>query len=93
MDYRNDLNKLNYNTIIYAHSRLDSTMFGSLKKILKNQMYTGDMVQSVQTKVSYKSKKKKTLPRSNWDIVKNTHEALVDRITFERVQNNVKRTN
>ena len=65
----------------------------SVKKILKNQMYTGDMVQSVQTKVSYKSKKKKTLPRSNWDIVKNTHEALVDRITFERVQDNVKRTN
>ena len=65
----------------------------SVKKILKNQMYTGDMVQSVQTKVSYKSKKKKTLPRSNWDIVKNTHEALVDRITFERVQNNVKRIN
>ena len=43
--------------------------------------------------MSYKSKKKKTLPRSNWDIVKNTHEALVDRITFERVQDNVKRTN
>ena len=65
----------------------------SVKKILKNQMYVGDMVQSVQTKVSYKSKKKKTLPKSNWDIVKNTHEALVDRITFERVQNNVKRVN
>ena len=65
----------------------------SVKKILKNQMYTGDMVQSVQTKVSYKSKKKKTLPKSNWDIVKNTHEALVDRITFARVQDNVKRTN
>lgn len=64
----------------------------SVKKILRNQMYVGDMVQSVQTKVSYKSKKKKTLPKSNWDIVKNTHEALVDRITFERVQNNVKRT-
>ena len=33
----------------------------SVKKILKNQMYVGDMVQSVQTKVSYKSKKKKSL--------------------------------
>jgi DNA invertase Pin-like site-specific DNA recombinase len=64
----------------------------SVKKILKNQMYVGDMVQSVQTKVSYKSKKKKTLPKSNWDIVKNTHEALVDRIVFEKVQDNVKRT-
>ncbi len=63
----------------------------SVKKILRNQMYAGDMVQSIQTKVSYKSKKKKTLPRSNWDVVKNTHEALVDRVTFEKVQDNVKR--
>lgn len=65
----------------------------SIKKILKNQMYVGDMVQSVQTKVSYKSKKKKTLPKSNWDIVKNTHEPLIDRFMFESVQNNVRRTN
>ena len=65
----------------------------SVKKILKNQMYVGDMVQSVQTKVSYKSKKKKALPRGNWDIVKNTHEPIVDRIIFDKVQNNVKRTN
>lgn len=35
----------------------------SVKKILKNRMYTGDMVQSTQTKVNYKSKKKKTLPK------------------------------
>lgn len=55
-------------------------------------MYVGDMVQSVQTKVSYKSKKKKSLPKSNWDIVKNTHEPLVDRFIFESVQNNIKRT-
>ena len=55
-------------------------------------MYVGDMVQSVQTKVSYKSKKKKSLPKSNWDIVKNTHEPLVDRYIFESVQNNIKRT-
>lgn len=64
----------------------------SVKKILKNQMYVGDMVQSVQTKVSYKSKKKKSLPKSNWDIVKNTHEPLVDRFIFESIQNNIKRT-
>ena len=64
----------------------------SVKKILKNQMYVGDMVQSVQTKVSYKSEKKKSLPKSNWDIVKNTHEPLVDRYIFESVQNNIKRT-
>lgn len=65
----------------------------SVKKILKNRMYTGDMVQSTQTKVNYKSKKKKALPKSNWDIVPGTHEPLVDKLTFERIQGNVKRTN
>ena len=51
------------------------------------------MVQSTQTKVNYKSKKKKALPKSNWDIVPGTHEPLVDKLTFERIQGNVKRTN
>lgn len=37
LDYRNDLTNFNdKNTIIYGHSRLDKTMFGSLKNILSN---------------------------------------------------------
>ncbi len=36
LDYRNDLSQLNKNTIIYAHGRIDKTMFGSLKNILTN---------------------------------------------------------
>ncbi len=36
LDYRNDINNLNKNTIIYAHGRDDKTMFGSLKNILKS---------------------------------------------------------
>ncbi len=34
MDYRNDINNLNENTIIYGHGRLDKTLFGSLKDTL-----------------------------------------------------------
>lgn len=33
-DFRNNLDNLNQNTIIYGHARLDNTMFGSLNKIL-----------------------------------------------------------
>lgn len=40
MDYRNDINFLDKNTILYAHSRLDKTMFGSLNKTLKKEWYT-----------------------------------------------------
>lgn len=36
MDYRNNAEDFNKNTIIYAHSRLDKTMFGSLKNILRS---------------------------------------------------------
>ena len=36
IDYRNNINSLDQNTIIYGHSRQDTTMFGSLKNILNN---------------------------------------------------------
>ena len=34
LDYRNDINNLDKNTIIYGHGRLNKTMFGSLKDTL-----------------------------------------------------------
>ena len=39
MDYRNNPKTLNKNTIIYAHARVDGTMFGTLKKTLKEEWY------------------------------------------------------
>ena len=63
----------------------------SVKKILKNQMYTGDMVQNVQTKLSYKSQKKVALNKEAWIIVENTHEPLASKEVFNKVQSNVKR--
>ena len=35
LDYRNNINNLSQNTIIYAHGRIDNTMFGSLKNTLE----------------------------------------------------------
>lgn len=37
LDYRNNLNLDNKNNILYAHSRLDKTMFGSLSNIFKKE--------------------------------------------------------
>lgn len=39
MDYRNNSNLDNKNTILYAHSRLDDSMFGSLSETLKSKWY------------------------------------------------------
>ena len=39
LDYRNDINKLGKNNIIYAHARKDKTMFGTLKNTLTKDWY------------------------------------------------------
>ena len=39
LDYRNNKNFTDKNTIVYAHSRLDKTMFGSLSKTLNENWY------------------------------------------------------
>ena len=69
----------------------DTWNISTVKKILTNRIYTGDMVQHTQTKVNYKSKKKINLDESLWMIVENTHEPLVDKTTFEYVQSLRKR--
>ena len=69
----------------------DTWNISTVKKILTNRIYTGDMVQHIQTKVNYKSKKKINLDESLWMIVENTHEPLVDKTTFEYVQSLRKR--
>lgn len=63
----------------------DSWNISTVKKILCNRIYTGDLVQHTQTKVNYKSKKKITLDEKLWIIVENTHEALIDKDTFNYV--------
>ena len=89
----NRLNKLHvvtpsgYKKTNYS-SRLidrDNWNISTVKKILTNRVYIGDLVQHTQTKVSYKSKKKITLDEKLWIIVENTHEPLVDKDTFEYV--------
>ena len=82
-----------YKKTSYSSQLIDRDTWNitTVKKILANRIYTGDMVQHVQTKVNYKSKKKITLDEKLWTIVENTHEALVDKDTFEYVNNLRKR--
>ena len=40
MDYRNNVNNLDSNTIIYGHGSLKTTMFGTLKNVVKKDWYT-----------------------------------------------------
>lgn len=54
LDYRNDPNNYGRNNIIYAHSRLDNTMFGSLRDIITPNWYnnTNNHIVKTSTKTS-----------------------------------------
>lgn len=54
-----------------------------ISEMLQNEVYIGNMVQGRMQKVSYKSKKCRKLPKGEWIVVKNTHEPIVSRETFE----------
>lgn len=58
----------------------------SISNIIKNRVYIGDLVQHRVQKVSYKVKKRKNLPESEWCIKENAHEPLVDKKLFEIAQ-------
>ncbi len=58
----------------------------TISKILKNEVYIGNMVQGYNKKVSYKSKKMVAMPKEKWIIVENTHEAIISKEQFYKVQ-------
>ena len=55
-------------------------------QMLHNQTYAGNLVQGRHKKISYKTEKTMWLPKSQWIVVENTHEPIIDMETFETVQ-------
>lgn len=58
----------------------------TIRTILGNPTYAGDVAQRKNEKLSYKLKASRKLPREAWTIVENTHEAIIDRAAFLTVQ-------
>lgn len=58
----------------------------TIREILERQEYVGDTVNFKTKKLSYKSKKKIRLDKSEYVIFSDTQEAIIDRETFNTVQ-------
>lgn len=68
----------------YANRIWEST---TVKVILRNQMYVGDMVQGKKQKCLAEGRTQvKAQRKEDYVIVKNMHEPIIDRATFDRVQ-------
>ena len=72
-------------TLLRPYSWSGNTVRG----ILSNQVYLGNMVHYRAKQRSFKDKRRDMLPKDEWVIVKNTHEALIDEQTFQTVQQRV----
>ena len=58
--------------------------------ILSNEMYIGNMVQGKYGSESYKTKKSRPKPAEQWIVVEGTHEPIIDRDLWNRVQSLVR---
>lgn len=58
----------------------------TIQKILSSQVYIGNTVQGKSEKLSYKGEERRYKPQSEWDIVENTHDAIVSYDTWHKAQ-------
>lgn len=58
----------------------------AVDRILKNELYTGNMVQGKETTLNYKAKKRVGKFRKDWIRVENTHDAILPKEYFAIVQ-------
>jgi len=80
------LRKFGYRHSRYNEERPYDWESGSVRNILGNRIYTGDMVNHRRYTKSFKNRKLLDVPESEWIIVESTHEAIVDRELFDKVQ-------
>lgn len=59
----------------------------TIKYILTSQMYIGNMEQHKYEKKSFRSRKLTRVPKEQWIIVEGTHEPIIDKATWDKVQN------
>mgnify|MGYP001050583313 FL=1 len=83
--YRDDFSEVG------ASRMSDIWNYTTVKRILKNRVYLGHTVLGRSRKVSVKSKKKVAIPKEDWAVTENTHEALVTTEIFELAQENLGR--
>lgn len=68
--------------------RKNSTLwkYFAISDMLTNEIYIGNMVQGKYGSISYKTKINKPRPKEEWYIVRGTHEPIIDRELWDRVQ-------
>lgn len=71
---------------IGRENTLASWSYQTVRTILLNSVYKGDMVNHKTETINYKTKESILIPREQYIIVPNRHEAIIEPEDFEKVQ-------
>lgn len=63
----------------------------TIRRILDNRVYLGELVQFKRRKINYKSKRRINVPEEERYICKGAHETIIDEESFNAVQNILKK--
>lgn len=61
----------------------------AIKSILRDETYIGNTVHNKQSNISYKNKRRIRKPEEEWVRVEGTHEAIISKDVFYRVQEQI----
>lgn len=76
--YVNKNEENSYSSGLWTHS--------TIYTIIRNETYTGSLIQGKSHNVSYKNKKRKPVPEEDWIKVENTHEPIITRDVWIKTQ-------
>lgn len=85
-EYKNSKGLKNNNNKLKFIDNNNGWSNDTIRRLLKNRMYTGDMVQGKTQTISHKVRKSVPMPIDKYIIKEGTHEAIIDKDTFEKVQ-------
>ncbi|WP_181899206.1 recombinase family protein [Lachnotalea glycerini] len=63
----------------------------TVSRILKNEIYIGNMIQGIRSKLTYRAEHVVVKNKADWIRTDNAHEAIIEKMDFIRVQEMLKR--
>lgn len=84
-----DLIKDNIHSPATLNNNKGNTLWNSttIRRILKNEVYIGNTIGHKFKKLNYKLKKQIMLDKNEWIRVEHTHEPIISKEDFKKVQN------
>lgn len=81
-----EMQGLNYKNAFHHLPTAQQWRDNTIYYILRQEVYTGAIIQGKSKNISYKNKKRVKLPKSEWIIVRDMHEAIIEEDLWNAVQ-------